>query len=205
MAIDPKLGFQIGNAGINLASSLFGAPSGGEQAYQTGAAAFSTAQQMQHSAIDFQGNLYDQQANIAMSEAAEAARIKAREGKQFAEQQALTYSGNGVLLAGTPMKVVNDTRAEARKEVEYLMRAGAAQANMFRTQKMIMQNNGRAQMLSAQMTFNAQRAQAAMAQAAQRSGSLQSALTQLGGIFGGTYSPYTAPNTKYPQSSGGSP
>lgn len=197
MPIDPKMGFQIGSAGINLASALFGGSSGSEQTYQQGAAAFGAAQQMQQNSLNLQGSLYDQQIQATMADAAEAARVKAREVRQFAEQQALTYSGNGVLLAGTPMKVVNDTRREGRLEVDYIMRSAAAQANLLRTQKMITMNQGMASMLGAQMQFTAQRAQAAMAASANKAGTLQSALSQLGGLFsttgGGAAKPLTTP------------
>lgn len=184
MAIDPKLGFQIGSAAVNIGSALFGGGSGSNSAYEMGAGAFGAAQQIQQNSLDAQEQLYDQQAQIALDEGAEAARVKAMEGRQFAEQQALDYSGAGVLLAGTPMKVVNHTRAEVKKEIEYITKAAAAQANYFRQQKLVMQNEGRAALLGQSMGFTAQRAQAGMVASAQRASGVRGALDQLGGLFG---------------------
>lgn len=184
MAIDPKLGFQIGSSLISTGSALFGGEGGGGTGYGAAAGTLAATQAVQQSSIDMQASLYEDQAKLALSEADMAAQQKAREVKQFREQQALGYSGGGVLLEGTPMKVLNDTRAQGLLEIQAIESRGAAQANMYRMQSSIMQNEGRAQMLGQTMQFNSEQAKAQMAMSATRAGGIQTALAGLGNMFG---------------------
>lgn len=184
MAISPKMGFQIGSSLISTGAALFGGGGGGDTGYGAAAGTLAATQAVQQSSIDMQANLYEDQAVLAEQEADAAAQQKAREVKQFREQQALGYSGGGVLLEGTPMKVLNDTRAQGLLEIQAIERRGAAQANMYRMQSTIMQNEGRAQMLAQTMQFNSEQAKAQMAMSATRAGGIQTALAGLGNMFG---------------------
>lgn len=172
--------------GLQALSAFSGGGAGSApQTFQNSQGAFNAAQAMQMKSLDSQQQMQNQQADEAVVESSEAAKQIAEQAKTARETQALTYDSSGILLEGTPMKVLNRTRELAQQEIAAVQRRGAAQANLFRMQGMIGSNEGRAQLLGAQMNFQAQQAQASMAAAAQKSASWQSLLSGLGGAMTG--------------------
>lgn len=82
---------------------------------------------------------------------------QAREVNQFRSQQALAYSGSGVRLQGTPLLVLEETRKLGQQEIDAATQASIARADLMRRRSLIMQNEGRAQMLGADIAWSTAR------------------------------------------------
>lgn len=83
----------------------------------------------QYGASQDEAALLRQQAGLASDQAEAAAIQKEREVRQFAEHQAVTYNQNGVLLDGSPLAVVEETRRLGAQEVSAIRTAGQYQMN----------------------------------------------------------------------------
>lgn len=125
------------------------------------------ALQMQN--IGVQQGLYEEQAQLAQREAMLEAGLLARQVRNFREEQALGYTQSGVLLEGSPVKVLNDTVRQGQMQVQAIMARGAAQASLLRTQAYILGNEGRASILGQNLNYATSQAQAKMQAAAQPS------------------------------------
>lgn len=108
--------------------------------YQTMANTFAAQQQQQ--AYAEEAGLYREQANIVSDEANMAALQKTREVKRFAAEQAETYLAGGVLLDGTPLAVIEETRQLGQQEIDALRRSGAAHARLLRMKADQMERGG---------------------------------------------------------------
>lgn len=76
--------------------------------------------------------LQQQQADLVFGESlTEAARIE-RAGKSFAASQAHQYLSSGVLLTGSPLAVIDETRRMAQEEADSVRRRGTALADLTR-------------------------------------------------------------------------
>lgn len=162
--------------GSQLATGIFGSiagmiPQGGSSGksinpYETNMPAFQAAWEMQNEAVGQEAGALQKQADIALQEAGREAQIKARDVKEFREMQALKYSGQGVLLEGSPMIVLEETRKRGQQEINAILRRGAAQADLLRRQALMVQTKGRASLLGEQAGFGFEKAkyEAAMKQ-----------------------------------------
>lgn len=83
--------------------------------------------QAQYGASLEEGGLLRQQAGLAADQAEALAIQREREVRQFAENQAVTYNQNGVLLDGSPLAVVEETRRLGAQEVSAIRSAGQYQ------------------------------------------------------------------------------
>lgn len=75
-----------------------------------------------------------EQASLVADEYEQAASQKAREVAHYAAEQAEMYLSGGVLMDGTPLAVVEETRQLGQQEVDALRRSGAARAKLLRMQ-----------------------------------------------------------------------
>lgn len=90
----------------------------------------------------------EQQADIALADAQILARQRAYDARRFQASQGSAYLNAGVTLEGTPVIVMEDTRAKAQEEVDAIMRRGYAQQNLYRTQAQMTRNKGRSSFIS---------------------------------------------------------
>lgn len=101
--------------------------------------------------------LIERQGQIAMEEATRAAFNLARDAKSFREEQANAYNASGVLLEGSPMMVLEETRNRAKEEVDALIKHGAAVQELENKKAFILRNNARSELLGAQTLFGAEK------------------------------------------------
>lgn len=170
--------------GMALGQMFGGGGSGQSSIYNSMAPQFYAAQGIQQQNIDLTQQLYGDQAQAVLADAAEQAKLVKQQGDQQIGQHSIEYTHSGVQLEGTPLKVLQKERQWVNEDIASIRRRGMAQANLLRMQGMIAANEGRAQMIGANMQFQAQRQQAAMADSAARSNNFMSALGSLSNVFG---------------------
>lgn len=153
--------------------------------YQQANAPFQAALNLQQQAYNQEADLYDQQAQIALDEAGRDAEIKARDAEKFRAQQALNYSASGVLLEGSPMEVLNETRRLASQEIDATLARGGAQADLLRQRAMQTRTVGRASLLGEQAKYTQQATQARIQEINNRGTGVPGLIGSILSSFGG--------------------
>ena len=74
------------------------------------------------------------QANLAEQEAMEKARLKGEEGKKFMSEQAYGYLKSGVMLEGSPMLVLEESKKNITEDMRAIKETGKATASSLRRQ-----------------------------------------------------------------------
>lgn len=154
--------------------------------YQQANAPFQAALGLQQKAYDEEAALYDAQAQLALDEASREAAIKARDAETFRSQQALNYSASGVLLEGSPMEVLNDTRRKAGEEIDALLARGGAQADLLRRKAASTRTVGRASILGSMAEYSQRATQARIQEINSKGPGFASSLGSLLTSFGGS-------------------
>ncbi len=91
-----------------------------------------------------------EQANAVYANTLQQAQAKQRDVALTAANQAEQYLSAGILMAGTPAAVVNDTVTLGQQEVDNIMRAGTAQRDLLRLEADQYQEQGFASVLGAE-------------------------------------------------------
>lgn len=120
---------------------------------------FNAAQALQSQLVEQNAQAQELQAQNVMADAELDAAQLAREAAQFREDQALAYDNSGVLLAGSPLLVLESTRSLAQQEIDAVSKRALNQAKLYQVQAGIIRNEGRAQLLGASTTYNTKQAQ----------------------------------------------
>lgn len=81
-------------------------------------------------AADAEASLLEEQGVLQAQEAQDEAIRVANDRRKFRKSQKLAYLKNGVSLAGSPLLVLETTRAESQAEVNSIARRGTAQASL---------------------------------------------------------------------------
>lgn len=120
----------------------------------------------------------EMQANISEIEHQIEAQRVAREGRKFLGQQSVSYLKNGVVLAGSPLLVLEETKWETHKQVRALENRGALLKSQGYIRAEITRAEGTARMLGAniQAAATAFEGGAAVYQAHMQNASLRSQL-----------------------------
>lgn len=160
MAISPAMGFGIGKGIIGLGSAFKGG--GTTPSLYDNGNPMAGVQQMQMQSNEIEAKSLEEQAQQAMYEAGLEAQQKAREAHLFRENQANTYSASGVLLEGSPMEVLNETRSLAQQEVDMILKRGQATGNVLRGKAFNTRSEGRAAVLGQNIKFASDAASAKM-------------------------------------------
>lgn len=127
--------------------------------------------------------LQREQASLFADEAEMAAIQKQREVRLFREDQAHKYLAGGVLLDGSPLAVLDETRRLGDQEVAAIRRSGAARAKLVRLKADNLEQAGMESLLTRQSENTITKLQAdqqAREQKAQRTRSLFGIGMQLG-------------------------
>jgi len=103
--------FAIGGTAVNIAGTLI-----------SGISANRAAQEEAED-LRFQAQIKKEESDI------EAERLKTKH-KKFLARQSLMFVKSGVTLAGSPLRVLEETRTEAEKEVSAVRRVGQAQFDL---------------------------------------------------------------------------
>lgn len=111
---------------------------------------------LQANAVENQAQALEQQGQLAIDEAQMNAQQTAFQAHQFRENQANAYNGSGILLEGSPMLVLDQTRQLAQQQINQIMKQGAAYNDLALRQAMITRNQGRAAILGQQAQFDSQ-------------------------------------------------
>jgi hypothetical protein len=188
------LAFNLARGATALGASLFSRPETASfqdnvsGLYDQAQIPFQAGLNLQRSADEQQIALYDMQAQLALDETELSVEQRQREVEQFAQSQALAYSGSGVLsYEGTPTLVIADTYAKGQREVEAMRRSAEAQASYLRRQGMALRTQSQANILAAQSKFDASKLQdlARVSTAGTKKSSFSSIADSLGNLLGG--------------------
>lgn len=150
----------------------------------------SAASGMQAQNVDTNVAAQDQNAAFTLQSAGQQAQQSAYGSAQQIGNQALAFDSSGVTLSGSPMEVLNKSRQLAIQSVSNIMAQGANTAKMQLAQAAITANQGRAQLLGTNNTFDTDLAQSQIQnygqQAQQFSQILQGGLAAYGNSGGGS-------------------
>lgn len=94
-----------------------------------------------------EAGLMEEQGGLAQEEADREAALHARDVKRFRSQQAVAFTKNGVSLAGSPLLVLEDTRATGQEEVDSIVKSGAAERTLYNQRATITRGQGRAALI----------------------------------------------------------
>ena len=86
-------------------------------------------------------------ANATIAQTIATSQQQAREGMQTAANQESDYASSGVTLSGSPAQVAAQTRALAQQTVNSTVKAGQAQAKMYRSNANYAKQGGRMALL----------------------------------------------------------
>ena len=86
---------------------------------------------------------YNDNAKATIAQTVSTSQQQAREGMQTAANQEADYASSGVTLAGSPAQVAAQTRTLAQQTVNSTVKAGQAQAKMYRTNAIQAKQGGR--------------------------------------------------------------
>mgnify|MGYP000665034711 CR=1 FL=1 len=169
------------NTAAGVAMKLFSGPDPSSRISSAAQGPFNYGIMMQQRAIQDEMAFAEKQASLTMEEGMRDAKKKAEDVISFREEQANQYNGSGVLLEGSPMLVLEETRRRGQEEVDAIAKRATASADFIRRRAAISANSARASLLGAQNDFMTQTAATKMASAG--NGGLIGAISQL---FGGT-------------------
>lgn len=108
------------------------------------------AGQQQQYAANEQAAALNQEASVQVQQSAEEAALLQNQINITAGTQAETFASAGVEQQGTPLSVVNSTRAIGAIQVQAIQQQGAEKAALFRTQANIDQQGGLQDLASAE-------------------------------------------------------
>ena len=117
-------GLTAASAGVNLVAQLFAGRSA-------------------NSAANSEAELLEQQGALAQEEANVQAAQKAREGARFRSAQSRLYNSSGVLLEGSPLAMLEETRYLAQEEASALTARGQAMSDLYKKKAGQTRNQGR--------------------------------------------------------------
>jgi hypothetical protein len=130
---------------------------------------------------DVEAEAQRRQASLSLDESLAEAQRTEREAKLFRESQAHTYLSSGVLLQGTPLAVLEETRRLGEREVDAIKRRGQEQANLLRISSLRSERLGRNALFEQQGQQTIRRLSDMQKKEQQR---LQTLTGGLGGLFG---------------------
>lgn len=186
MAMSPAMGFGIGKGVIGLGSAFKG---GNTPSLYDHGNPMAGAQNMQMNAYSTEAQSLTDQANQAMYEAGVEAQQKARDAHKFREDQANTYSASGVQLEGSPMEVLNETRALASQEVDAILKRGKATGDVLRAKAFNTMSEGRASILGQNISYAADAASAKMTAIGSRKTPFVDFFNNMGSLLPGATKP----------------
>ena len=93
-------------------------------------------------------SLQEEQAKIALSESEREAGQKSDQRRKFLAEQRMAYVASGVSLMGTPGIVQEATFNEFQKEIDAIIKSGAAKYTLGHRQAAVTRKSGRAQLVS---------------------------------------------------------
>lgn len=147
-----------GQAGTNAAAATGAA--GTALAASTGASEQSLSQyssqvnlqgaQLQQQAADAQAGAYMQQSGYAIQYAQEQSDQEAYTISQTVGQQAEGYASGGVETMGTPLAMMNTTRAMGQLQINAIQLQGQLQSNLYETEAQNAETSGLNDILSAE-------------------------------------------------------
>lgn len=120
------------------------------------------------------------QSNLVVDEAEQEARRRAREISLLQGAQASRYLAGGVLLDGSPLAVIEETRRLGEQEVSAIRRSGAAQARLFRLKADQAERGGLQNLLSTEAESAVARQQDDQRKKAQRAQFYQKVVSETG-------------------------
>lgn len=184
---DPNVNLAFNSArGLGAAGAAFATkPAEFVNPYTAAAAPFNELLGLQNRINENEASAYDAQAELALMESDRDAAVKAREAKEFQQEQALKYSAAGVLLEGSPAAVMERTRALAQEEIDAISARGQATSDLLRRRGNIGRMQGRASLLGEKTKFAMSEAQMNLAAMQNTSNPFLDSLGSLGGLFSG--------------------
>lgn len=138
----------------------------------------------QKRAADAEADLLEQQGRLQAEEAQAEAQRVADERRKFRKQQKLAFLKNGIVLAGSPLLVLETTRRESQAEVNAIARRGSAQAKLSFANAAQTRTAGRNALLGGFFNAAGTVASGAFSAASLGSGAKAAAVTRTGGSGG---------------------
>ena len=180
-------GFDLGVGLANVGSALFGRnPNEGMMAiYQQMQNPLLGVQAAQQAATDdFIAQLRNQQFLIQGQAQQEAQAVK-REGIQFMKGQSFAASNSGVLIEGSPVALLEETRQYTKSAIQQIMSNASIASRNVEYQISAARNESKARMFGQNIAFQTDRANQMAGLAGSSGSGLSAAIGGLGNLFSG--------------------
>ncbi len=138
--------------GLSLASGLFGMIGGLRGAKSQGVnpgpglapQMYMLSGQEEQAAAKSEADALSRQASLAYEQSLQDAAQKERQGRAIKEEQALRMASNGITLAGSPLGVLEETRALNQQEADAIKRRGEEVSALYEAEGLQMLRKGSA-------------------------------------------------------------
>lgn len=187
--------FDAGVGVANVGSALFGSnPNAGmmsiyQQMQDPMAGVYAAQQAATQNYVDqLKSNQWLIQAN-----AEQQARDVRKDAKIFMKEQSFGYSDAGVLIEGSPVAMLENTRKQAGQMMRSILDNATVQMTGIERQIGATQNESKARLYGQQIAFQTDKANQMAGLASQSGGGLSSAISGLGNLFSGGVGSYTNP------------
>lgn len=145
--------------------------------------------QLQKNMADQQAAAENSQADLVWSQTQLAEQSQARQTEIAVGDQAEGYASSGIEMQGTPLAVMNETRALSQQQINAIDAQGASSRDMLRLQANQTQQQGLSDLLSGQVTAVTGQVKNQIQQAQEKTAAVESIF---GGFLGGATSVLSA-------------
>lgn len=172
--------FSLSQMLVDATANSFRRNDGASAAYQRYGSMYRDTANLQNQAFQDEAAAQDEEAARVADETGTAAYNTARDADDFIKEQALAYSGAGVLpTEGSPVEVMNETRRRAQENVDAITRRGMATSSLLRRKGAQYRNQGRLNLLAGLNDFNSSLIQLQLGENQNRGGGLLATLPTL--------------------------
>lgn len=189
-------GFDAGVGVANVGAALFGGnPNAGMMSiYQNMQDPMQGMYAAQNAATeDFIAQLQAQKSLLGYETRQQAQRIR-KDATQFQKTQMATASNSGVLIEGSPVALLEETRKNAAQMIRDTFNRGLVAAQNIERQIGATRNETKARIFAQQIGFQTDRANLMAGLASGSGGGMSSAISGLGNLFTGGIGSFANPN-----------
>lgn len=130
---------------------------------------------------------------VIQTQSEQQARDVKKDAQNFMKEQSFAYSDAGVLIEGSPVAMLENTRKQASRTIQDILSNANIQMTSIERQIGATQNESKARLYGQQVAFQTDKANQMAGLASQSGGGLSSAIGGLGNLFSGGTGSYANP------------